>query len=327
MQALEVAILRTLCWFDLQQYPLTSFEVWRYLWCAEAEGEKVEPTSLTEIQAALRSLHKLGVVKLVRGFWQLADSPPYDTLRLERYRLAIAKKSKAARAARVISCLPFVKLVALVNTLANDNANQDSDIDLLIVAKSGRLYLTRLLVTAVMQLLGWRRHGVKVANRICLSFYLADDHLNIANLAYPDDPYLVYWLATLKPLAKWWFEPGAVTEFLLANSWCSRFLPHRFEEVNNLVPRLHSTVNRPRLLDKILSGRVGAILEAWARHGQLYLIRRHTNSRLGDGSTAVVVNESVLKFHESDRRPQLAAAWRQRIERVLTWLSNKQASS
>ena len=42
-----------------------------------------------------------------------------------------------------IQTVPFIKMVAVCNTLGYDNAAKDSDIDLFIIAKRGRLFIVR----------------------------------------------------------------------------------------------------------------------------------------------------------------------------------------
>lgn len=295
MRLLEQAILQTLAWFDWQQQPLTSFECWYFLWCDQ--GEIISATQ-SDVAGALETLQARGVVKCERGFWQLSDSPSYTNERLERARWSITKRRRAERAAKLISYLPFIRAVALANTLASNSAKQESDIDLLIITSAGRLYLSRLLVTILVQLLGWRRHGSRVANRVCLSFYLSDDHLNIKDLAYEFDPYLIYWLANLYCLV----DKDIFNDFLQANNWVHNYVPNRFSKPH---PKLEVSY-KPTWLEGLLGGFVGNMLEYGARRLQLFLIRRHKNSRLNDGSSAVVVTDSVLKFHESDQRPQLA---------------------
>lgn len=72
----------------------------------------------------------------------------------------------------LISLVPFVRYVGLNGSLVTGNENKSSDIDFLIIAEEGKLYTVRFLVSFIIQITGWRRHGRKVANRICLNCYL-----------------------------------------------------------------------------------------------------------------------------------------------------------
>jgi hypothetical protein len=58
--------------------------------------------------------------------------------------------------------------------------------------------------------------------------------------------------------------------------------------------------------------------ERLARRFELWRIASHRESRLGDGTTAVVASNHVLKFHENDQRPALAQAFRQALQILLS---------
>ncbi len=310
MDNLSKAVLRTLSWFDLQQYPLTTYECWFFLWQEETLPANI---SYRQIEETLQALKGAGWVVVNNGFWQLADSPPLVGIRMERARWSIAKKRRAEKAARLIAALPFVRLVALANTLSLNNAKQESDIDFLIIVRQGRIFFVRLITIILIQLLGWRRYGRKVTNRICLSFYLADDHLNIQSLAYDDDPYLTYWLVSLRQLA----GNLSLAEFLRANYWLENHLPNsskiwQLDSSENLLKK-----SQISLLERFLALKPLNMLEYLARWFELKLIKSHPKSRLGDGSSAVVVNDSVLKFHENDQRPFLAIHWREHSRQIL----------
>ncbi|MDP3985929.1 MAG: hypothetical protein U1C53_01010 [Candidatus Veblenbacteria bacterium] len=314
MATLEQAIVSTLSWFDILGQPLTAFECWYYLWDEDGSGGEATPQ---DVWRALDQLKARGAVVVERGFWQLTATRSYVPERLARARWSIKKFRRAQAAARLLARVPFVRLVASVNTLAMEGARQESDIDLFIVVRAGRLYLTRLFVTAVVHLLGRRRHGQRVTDRLCLSFYVSDDQLNLKPLAYVDDPYLSFWLVSMLPLT------GLATfnRFLAANSWVEHSLPHRLAV--GAAPDLAPTTSWcARAAEWLLGGAVGTWLEAVARWGQVRRIKKHSASRLGDGTTAVVVTDSVLKFHETDQRPVLAGRFRARQHQALASLNS-----
>ncbi len=299
MSPLELAIIKTLTWFDLFNQPLTTWEVWFYLWDESGDVGKVNQGEILPV------LEKLAVDKLVAshfGYWQLAVSPQHLSERLQRLRWTIKKRRRAEQAVRLIKHLPFVRLVGLVNTAAFDMASLDSDIDFFIIAQRGRIFTVRLSVTGLIQLLGWRRHHRLVSNRICLSFYLTDDNLNLQPLAYPDDPYLRFWLAGLQVL----YDDCIYGSWLTANNWLSRELPNWY-----------SVMVRERTAVVAAWPAKSSVLERVLEKFQMHLIRRHRSSRLGDGSTAVLASRQILKFHESDVRQELAVKFRRRLALVL----------
>ena len=318
MSPLEQAILRTVTWFDLLSYPLTAFECWQYLY---QEGESLGSVDPGQTHTALLNLQRRGVLRSVSGYWQLAEAPNRLEKRLARARASIAKRKRAQAAARLISYLPWVRMVGLVNTTALEAARPESDIDLFIVLEHGRLFLGRLLITVLVQLRGWRRYGTKVRNRLCLSFYVTTEHLNLRPLAYADDPYLTFWVSSLSPL----FGRSTYQQFLVANSWVTEHLPNWLGTESPAVIsslRVAKTPRTIRLVQRwleVLGNTAGSgVLERLARTLELKRIHGHQGSRLGDGTTAVVVSTEVLKFHENDKRPQLAEAWRRALSVLQT---------
>src|SRR3989338_10492249 len=107
---------------------------------------------------------------------------------------------KVGRYVPFLRIVPFLKLVAVCNNLAFGKVKEKSDIDLFIIAKSGRLFTVRILVTGILHCLGVRRHGKKIAGRFCLSFFVDDKNLNLEPIAIDKDVYLAYWIKNIRPV-------------------------------------------------------------------------------------------------------------------------------
>ena len=96
--------------------------------------------------------------------------------------------------------IPFLKMAAVCNNLAFGKVSENSDIDLFIVAKTGRLFTVRTFVTFWFSVFGVRRHANKVAGRFCLSFFIDEEAMDLSPLAIPKDFYLAYWVGTIVPI-------------------------------------------------------------------------------------------------------------------------------
>src|SRR3989344_8782579 len=192
-QATAQAAIATLAFFDIFNYPLTALEIWRWLY--------QQPAGFAELLDTLERLRANSRIGSSNGYFFLAGRKAILEQRFARYQLAEHKYRIALRAARVLRFVPFVEGIAVCNTLGYSNAAKESDIDFFIIARHGRIWLVRLLVTALVSGMGIRRHGQKIADRVCLSFYVSDAHLDISDIALDaEDIYLVYWLATLVPI-------------------------------------------------------------------------------------------------------------------------------
>lgn len=307
MDPLTRAVGMTVSYFSCFQVPLTAFEVWRNIvW----DTGELAPT-LGVVEEELRRLVAAGTLRATgHGFYGLPDAP--DTShRLMAEADAVAKWRIVRRGTRLLSAIPFVEGVAVVNTLSMGAAHPESDIDVLIVARPGRIFLVRLLSVLVTSLFGLRRHGAQITNRLCLSFFLTSDGFDLTVLAkQPHDPYLRFWASTLIVFLN---RNGTFDRFRQANaSWLAVF-PHAAMRGQVREPMTSMPGRLVRLTERLLSGSWGDVMEQGARALQMRLFRRNVGSRQGEPSTDVVITNAMLKFHENDRRVAIREAWYDRL--------------
>ena len=309
------AISDTLAFFSLSNYPLTAFEIHKWLYRKDQiKATNVsERISLAEVYEALRQMS--GFVEEKDGFFFL---PGHSRDVAQRLRIYFDNQKKVKRgqlAARLISFFPFWRLAAITNTVAQENSRPTSDIDWLVVVKEGRLWTARFLLTLWLSLFGLRRHGKKVANRICLSFFITENNLNLAPLALNDgDIYLTYWPTKIIPLLN---AQETLEKFFRANFWVREYLPNF--NLDYLSPDHRALSPSPaarffkQSLEKLLSGRAGDAAERFLRHLQLTKMSKREEARIKEIESAVVINDQMLKFHEIDRRLEIHTRWQKLV--------------
>jgi len=241
-----------------------------------------------------------------RGFYSLRDNDHIES-RFTRNKISEQKWRRAKRVASWLVLVPFVTSVSVVDSVALDKATAKSDIDFFITVQSGRLWLTRLLVTGLTQILRYRRHGSHVADRVCLSFYATNQALELAAIAIPQgDLYLADWIFALGNL---WCMPGFDVQQALIkrNPWAATLFPQR--RISKLaarrcVPARYARLARywQRLLEKMLSARLGVYLEKKARRFQSSWMKKTIPTELKTPTAHILINDQMLKFHEQDRR-------------------------
>ncbi len=188
----------------------------------------------------------------------------------------------------LLAGLPFIRMVGLNGSVARDEAKPESDIDFLIVAAPGRLFTVRLLATGLVHLFGLRRHGPKIAGRICLNRYQTTDHLDIE----PHNEYHARVFSQLIPLID---INETYQRYQDANTWMKSFAvevtsPKRRPSRSLKVSRI------TRLLGEwILTGWLGNWLEARTRAAQSQRIE--SNPLTGRYPDRIRVSDDVLLFH------------------------------
>lgn len=97
--------------------------------------------------------------------------------------MLIEKRLKKTRLmAQILQVVPFIRAIVLNGSLAQGKSNQESDIDLLIIVKSGRLFTARLFTLFLSSLTGQRRskdENRPHAGKFCFNYFLADNYLKI----------------------------------------------------------------------------------------------------------------------------------------------------
>ena len=224
MNSLDKAILETIIYYDLFDYPLTAVELWQWLWKYKCK--------LSELVFCLEKSEFLNRhIETKNGFYFLKGRKNLLSIRKIRRDYSIQKWKKALRAVSFLRFIPFLKGVILCNSIAHFNAKEDSDIDLFIIVKDKYLWLTRFLITISLHILKMRRHGDKINNRICLSFYITDNNLDLEELAYKGDVHFYYWLLHFVPI----FDVEIYKEFLNKNKWLQKYIPRAkaWETIDN----------------------------------------------------------------------------------------------
>lgn len=206
--------------------------------------------------------------------------------------------------------LPFIKMVAVCNNLAFGKVDEESDIDLFIVAKKGRLFTVRIFITVILHVLGVRRHGKKVNARFCLSFFVDEDFLDLSKIALEDDFYLAFWVRNLLPVIDSVDENGCFSErFLSKNLWIKDF----FNEEDDFVLKKHVLpssrfCNFCRKLNEIMFGYFwGDFFEFLMKKWQLK--RASAKMAFASENAHLLVEEHILKFHNVDRRREYNLKW------------------
>jgi hypothetical protein len=306
---LEKAVLKTLAFFDIFDYPLTIVEIHKWLYAKKGFG-------LLDIITALEGGSLSNFIEYQDGFYFLKGRAQIIEIRLDRYQIADEKFKIARRVTKFLRWVAFIKLIAVCNTVGYNNASAGSDIDFFIIVRRGRVWWSRLLITSLVTLLRVRRHEKKVKDRICLSFYVADDHLDLAEIAIlPLDIYLIYWFATLAPI----YDLETNKNFFQANNWLFGQLP------NFYIPQLASRrqvfddalTSFSKKIDYLVLGRgFGDWLEHLAEIAQFKRLKRYLGDSINQPDHNVVVSSQMLKFHKIDRRQHYLELWQRSLKNL-----------
>lgn len=172
--------------------------------------------------------------------------------------------------------LPFVRLIAVNGSLAQNRANNQSDIDFFIIVKYGRLWLTRLLACSILDLFNLRAKNEQHSGKICLN------HL-LSNKNYLLDRRDSYNANQYSNLAVLYNINSSYEKFWQINRWIDDFqivIEQSQTEVKNDQIALFK-----KILERLLSYKTGDFLEGKLKNLQL---RRISNKAFFHQSDSVL---------------------------------------
>jgi hypothetical protein len=146
LNALSQAILQTVAYSDIFDYPLTAPEIHRYL-----TGVR---TSLEEVQEVLENDDFLTQID---PYFNLPGREEIVDIRKQREARSQKLMPIALKYGRILGSLPFVRMVALTGSLAVLNVSKNLDFDYMLVAAKGRVWTARafaLLLNRFARLFG-----------------------------------------------------------------------------------------------------------------------------------------------------------------------------
>jgi predicted nucleotidyltransferase len=200
--------ISSLIYHDIFDYPLTPLELIK--WTA---GKEIKFRGLENIKISTKN-----------GFLFLNGKEGSTLKRLMRKRISKRKIEKAKKAAKILSSLPTVKMIAVTGALAMDNANEESDIDFLTITKKGSLWTTRLLTIALLKVFGIprRKYGEKsTKDKLCLNIWLDENDLVWSKKNR--NIFTSHEISQIIPLIN---KDQAYEKFLSKNAWIADYWPN-----------------------------------------------------------------------------------------------------
>src|SRR5579859_1112129 len=203
-QALAEAIMQTVIYADIFDYPLTPSEIHRYL-----IGMR---SSVAQVSTMLDSRTLRPLLSRQGAYITLQGRESIVALRQHRLEIAARLWPRASRYGRLLSRIPFVRMVAVTGTLAVDNVEAGDDIDVLIVTAVERLWLCRLLVIALVRLVATS------GDVLCPNYFLSERALTLSEHTI----YTAHELAQMVPL----YGQRTYDRMRQLNNWTATLLPN-----------------------------------------------------------------------------------------------------
>lgn len=198
------AIIKTLLYSDIFEYPLTAGEIFERLEVRCDDPEVVEDE--------LRQLVAAQVIYRFNDFYALRDDVALALRRSAGNKMAKDIMPRAIRRSRLIFSFPFVRAVMISGSLSKNFLDKNGDIDFFIVTAPGRVWLTRGLLALFQRLFLFNSHKY-----FCVNYYIDHDHLTLDER----NIFTATELITLKPMC----GNEHYETLLRDNQWVKEYYP------------------------------------------------------------------------------------------------------
>jgi hypothetical protein len=308
LQSVETAILRTVAYADVFDYPLTLDQIHRYL-----VGVAASPSIVHQALHSNRLVPRR--LTCTDSYYSLAGREATVQTRLRRAEIAARLWPTARRYGLSIASLPFVRMVAITGTLAMGNGEADADIDYLIVTAPHRVWLARSLAIALVH------RGRLERVEICPNYVVSTDALDQFDRTF----FSAHELAQMVPL----YGLDVYNRLIHSNGWARAYLPNAFDLDVSRHPaesaRPHASRIRRSLkqgVERVLQGKLGNL---WERRESSAKIHQLSIEAAYSEASAAAFTPQRCKGHMDDHGNHIQRAYTQRLEGLAidpqeTWL-------
>ncbi len=299
------SLIKTMVFFDIFDFSLTKDELCDYM--------LYERCSLSQLQDFID--HQEFVLES-NNYIHLKGRPITLKIRKDKETRAHKLIRRAKKYARLMQVIPFVRTVAICNSLSFYDAEKGSDIDFFIITEKNRLYLARTFSWLFTQILGIRRHGDKISGRVCLSFMISKDQMNLENIKKEHDIYFIFWTRLLRPLT----GQKTYREFIESNKWLKKYFYYKIDQQKHLLKESGFLRKIQKILEFPLKSIFGDLLEKLLKKWQMS--RCNKKIKKLENSNGIIVSDHILKFHNEDMRDKYQKIWNLRYNHFKKYLAS-----
>lgn len=326
MSELRSSILATLVLYDAFTLPLTAMGVYERLINParfSKNGSLGKQDGLTDVMEMLDALAEQGKIASQNGFYFLPGGRVSYEDAIRREKISAQKWKKLAHLVRYLRCVPFLRAIFASGSMALGNPDEQSDFDVVVVARAGRLYTCRLLLSLAASLLGARRTRREhvAPNKLCFNHYLTDSTLAIKN-------HSLYTAAIYNDLVPVIAGDGFVERFYAENSWLSSYfvrVPVRRAHIRKRVAPSRALRLVQGAGELLLSGRAGDIVERILKRWQQSRIFANPATSAPGGR--VIADDTHLEFHPYSAETAILEEYNAATERLGAFWNYREGDS
>lgn len=217
--SIEDSVIRALRYSNIFSYPLSFYQIGLYM---------DQTTSYEELQKALRQLVQKKVITKKRTIYRLRKEKCVNWTQKQAHTKKLFKEY--AKQLKRLEKIPWIHLLSITGSLAAANPQEKDDIDIFLVTKENRLWLTRFFVVLYLKIWGLYRTDETPSGKICPNLLISEK-----NLTWTKEKQNLFVAAEIVRMQPVINRNNAYERFLSQNNWIQKFFPNfKFEKTNTL---------------------------------------------------------------------------------------------
>ena len=199
---------------------------------------------------------------------------------------------KTEKYIRYVKWIPGLRMIWIWNSISMNCSSKNSDIDLFIVTTNESMWLNRIIITVIFQVLWVRKTTKKHAWRFCLSFFSTLDWLDFNYWKIEGDIYLYFWILYFKPILDF---NNTYSLFLKKNEVWANFSEYTYiikDNINYIRYKKNIKNKKDFFILKTLNKLLKSIFIWKTIKSYEKLLKPYW----------IVITSSMLKFHDNDIR-------------------------
>jgi hypothetical protein len=275
------AILKTLSYRAVFKYPVSLYQLSTYL-------ISDKPYKVSEINQALELLIRRHYVKEKNGLYSLYTLRTVDWATRVRDSKEIIESNMPTFT--LLGKIPWILLLGVSGSVAAYNATALSDVDIFIIVRKNRLWLTRLFVVLLLKFTGKYPMKDGEPGKICPNLYIDEDRMLWKK--ENQNVYIAQDILLLQPIIN---KYNIYLRFIKANNWV-------FSYFGNMVFELPSRMKKSWVGESFVLDFIDTVL--------MKIQTRYMKKK----KTTEIVHKNFLHFNKNDSAPHVLQEYKKAVQ-------------
>lgn len=234
-KACDTAIKNTLAYRAVFKYPMSFHQLGTFLITDKILDYEI-------FSKELAKLCKNRAVKVKGGKYFLTGFKPVSwPLRTKQSQEQI---NKIIPAIKLLEIIPWIKLCAITGSAAAYNLSTKDDIDIFIVTKPKRLWITRFFVVIFLKIAGKYRTDKSPWGKICPNIFI--DETKMEWTKEKQNIYVAHEILMMRPVIN---REDVYFKFLNSNAWVYKYFTNLAPENGKYIIKKEKKITYSKLID------------------------------------------------------------------------------